>query len=173
MTTAQDRKRQIQRALDSLRADPVRVGARGWYEQACEEMFAESNAAIRQQARSKAYWKAHYEEQARQRAVESRLELEQRRAGIYTESTTRTGTNATKQPADYERLLRRLGLNAESRRTIGASLARSSPGDGVRLSDGSEIKRLADGSISVHRGKDAVSRLRTATAAAEWQLLKK
>ena len=118
--------------------------------------------------------KAHYAEQERQRALESKARLAAYRAGgTYVDkpalSAPRSSTKAS--PRNLDKVLTRIGLNAEARKQAAAMLARSDMA-GVRLVDGTVVRKLADGGISVRRGPTAYSPVKTAMWDATWRTTK-
>lgn len=83
------------------------------------------------------------------------------------------GTIAVRRAgANLDKVLTRIGLSAENRKKAAAMLARDDM-DGLRLADGTVIRKLDDGGLEVHRGKSAYSRVQTANVQdANWQLRK-
>jgi hypothetical protein len=91
----------------------------------------------------------------------------------------RTSSSATRCPTasprragawpDYSVLLRRIGVTGDVAR-VERELAQAKPGDVIRLVDGTEFSRERDGSINVHRGRNALRPVRTVAVHYGWRL---
>lgn len=124
--------------------------------------------------RAAVHFERVYAAQAAERAEASRREMAARRAGTYVPETTRPTAASTRatSPRSLDKVLTRIGLSGENRKKAAAMLARDDM-DGLRLADGTVIRKLNDGTISVERGKTAYSRVQTANVQdANWQLRK-